>query len=218
MAEIQAVFTEVPRVGERARIEVQGQPATTSPVVNIQTNPAFPGWYWVDTQSGSRYVGQLASSPASVAATQTVYGAQLAASGPTSLGMPHTSHTSHAAAQQLPLPDQQKLNWGAFILPLFWAMAHRVWIGAFAIVPIAAPAISLIMLIKGNEWAWQSRQFRDVAEFRSVQRAWFVGGLIFVGVVFIVSSIVGYQRACDLSDYAASPRIPMPGFGETRWD
>jgi hypothetical protein len=56
---IQVTFQAVPVQGQPARIILNGQPATTSTVIQVQTHPQYLGWYWIDTQSGSRYGGQL---------------------------------------------------------------------------------------------------------------------------------------------------------------
>ncbi|MEN6356396.1 MAG: hypothetical protein ABFD83_04850 [Armatimonadota bacterium] len=56
---IEVVFLEIPRVGERCHILLNGQEAITSPIINIQTNPQYPGWFLASTQSGSQYTGQV---------------------------------------------------------------------------------------------------------------------------------------------------------------
>lgn len=49
------------------------------------------------------------------------------------------------------------------------------WLGLPA---LASLAIRIYLGIKGNEIAIQHRLFRDEADFRAVEKAWAVGGLI----------------------------------------
>ncbi len=78
-----------------------------------------------------------------------------------------------------PLPEELKgWNWGAFLLSWIWAIGHNVWIGLIAILPPAALIMSIILGIKGNEWAWQNRQFSSVEEYKGIQKAWTKWGII----------------------------------------
>lgn len=75
---IQVVFCAEPRIGERVPMLVNGQPATSSVIANVQTHPQYPGWFWIDTQSGSRYGGQMQDSNDS----RTQYGISIPSSQP----------------------------------------------------------------------------------------------------------------------------------------
>ena len=93
-------------------------------------------------------------------------------------------------------------DWGAAILTVFWAVAHRVWwvIGAFLgilILPglmiaggsgesdfgsyvsagltiflIPYAVLGLSLGMRGNALAWKRRRFDSVEQFRAVQRKW----------------------------------------------
>ncbi len=69
---VQVTFLGVPRVGERVPIIQNGRQGTSSRIVNVQTHPQYQGWYWVDTETGSRYAGQV---DATVNSDGTVMGA-----------------------------------------------------------------------------------------------------------------------------------------------
>lgn len=71
---VQVTFLSVPRVGERVPIIQNGRQGTSSRIVNVQTHQQYPGWYWVDTETGSRYAGQV---DASVNSDGTVMGAPI---------------------------------------------------------------------------------------------------------------------------------------------
>jgi len=87
-------------------------------------------------------------------------------------------------------------NWGAFLLTPFWAIAHSVWIGLLCFVPYVGWVMSIVLGLKGNEWAWQNRRFTSVQEFRDVQRTWMVWGIglnvaaVGLGVVAILLATV----------------------------
>jgi len=65
-----------------------------------------------------------------------------------------------------------KLNWGAFLLTLFWSIAHNVWIGLLVLIPYVGWIMPFVLLFKGNEMAWKSRRFESVQHFMLVQSIW----------------------------------------------
>jgi hypothetical protein len=96
----------------------------------------------------------------------------------------NTSGTPGAAAP----PEILGWNWGAFLLTPFWAIAHQVWIGLLCFVPYVGWIMSIVLGIKGSEWAWQNRRFSSAQEFRDVQRAWMLWG---VGIT-LLGVVVGF--------------------------
>ncbi|NLN75492.1 MAG: hypothetical protein GX139_04220 [Armatimonadetes bacterium] len=90
-------------------------------------------------------------------------------------------------APDVPPEIMGKLNWGAFLLPFFWAIAHNVWIGLLILVPYVGWVMHFVLLFKGNEWAWRNRRFQSVQHFNEVQNAWVIAGLIlfFGSIVFV---------------------------------
>lgn len=94
------------------------------------------------------------------------------------------------------LPQLTGLNWGAFLLNWIWVYPIKpLWclygylIAQF--IPFGGLAMAIYGLIKGNEFAWTHRPFRDVEEFRAVQAAWTKWGIIVV-VAGTVISILGF--------------------------
>ncbi len=69
-------------------------------------------------------------------------------------------------------------NWGAFFLTPFWLVSNRVWIGLFALVPIVGFWMAIAMGIKGNEWAWKSRRWKSIEQFKTHQKRWAIAGII----------------------------------------
>lgn len=94
------------------------------------------------------------------------------------------------------VPDEiQGWNWGAFLLPGLWCLPNHVWIGLIAwadptfIISLGIPwlTMAIILGVKGNEWAWKSRRWRSIAEFKAHQRAWAV-----VGFAIIILSLLAF--------------------------
>ena len=85
------------------------------------------------------------------------------------------------------VPEEVKgWNWGAFFLNWFWAIGNRVWIGLLGLV--LGIIMSIILGIKGNEWAWQNRPWESVAQFKRTQRIWAWWGL----AVFLAQLIIPF--------------------------
>jgi len=99
------------------------------------------------------------------------------------------------------VPDEIKgWNWGAFQCSLLWAAAMNRW-GWFAVcfIPYCGAWIAAIYLgIKGNELAWQSRQWRNIEHFKETQAVWNSWGKALFAisiVVFILYVIVAASNS-----------------------
>lgn len=90
----------------------------------------------------------------------------------------------------------QGWNWGAFFAPGVWCIPNHVWIGLvswadFSIVTtiftfgMTWPMMAIILGVKGNEWAWKSRRWKSVKEFKRHQRLWAVVGF-FIFMIFLI--------------------------------
>lgn len=112
------------------------------------------------------------------------------------------------ASQQV--PDEIKgWNWGAFIMPWLWVFTNLsrsttlAWIGLLSwgwimvflveythvgmdawITRLGlSMAVSIALGIKGNDWAWKSRMWRSIEQFKAHQRGWAIVGIL-LGVPF----------------------------------
>jgi hypothetical protein len=85
--------------------------------------------------------------------------------------------------------EVQGLNWGAFFWNWIWAIFNNagiVWIlVSFFFTPIGA----IYLLIKGNEVAWQNKQWASVEAFKSTQRKWAIAGLVLFGLGILLSCV-----------------------------
>lgn len=78
-----------------------------------------------------------------------------------------------------PVPDEIKgWNWGAFLLPWFWLWTNQVWVGLLCFVPQTGLVVTLALGAKGNEWAWKSRRWRSIEQFKEHQRGWTIAALM----------------------------------------
>ena len=95
-----------------------------------------------------------------------------------------------------------KFNWGAFFLTWIWGLGNKTYktllvllIVPCAFIPFVNNIIGLAQLglsiwfgIKGNEWAWQNKQFSSVKDFHANQKKWAIAGIIY----FIISLVIGF--------------------------
>ncbi|QQG50381.1 MAG: ribonuclease G [Candidatus Berkelbacteria bacterium] len=97
------------------------------------------------------------------------------------------------------VPEEIKgWNWGAFFLNWIWSIFNKVWIGLLALVLPFIPVVggigvlvmAIVLGLKGSEWAWKSRKFESVEQFKKVQKAWAIWGLVIfvIGIVIMVST------------------------------
>lgn len=79
----------------------------------------------------------------------------------------------------VPIPNEIKgWNWGAFFLSPFWPFSNRVWIGLLAGVPVVGFWMAIALGVKGNEWAWKSRRWQSIEQFKTHQRRWAITGIV----------------------------------------
>ena len=84
------------------------------------------------------------------------------------------------------IPDSIKgWSWGAFFFSWIWAIFNKTWIGLLALIPYVGFIISIILGVKGREWAWQNKRWDSVEHFNRVQRKWSLWALVFFVIAFI---------------------------------
>lgn len=69
-------------------------------------------------------------------------------------------------------------NWGAFLMPWLWMWPNKVGYGVFCFVPYIGLVMAIAIGVKGNEWAWKSRQWRSIEQFKAHQRGWAIAGIL----------------------------------------
>jgi uncharacterized membrane protein YidH (DUF202 family) len=81
----------------------------------------------------------------------------------------------------------EKLNWGAFLLTPFWTFHHKKYLFTIlSCIPYIGLISSIIALIYGNKWAWESKEWNSEEEFIDIQNRWKYIGLIVIVIITIV--------------------------------
>jgi len=68
-----------------------------------------------------------------------------------------------------------------------WAIGNNVWIGLLALIPYLGFIMTIILGIKGREWAWQAKHWDSVEQFNESQKKWVKVWLIWMGAILIIS-------------------------------
>ncbi|MEH2059713.1 MAG: serine/threonine-protein kinase [Nostoc sp.] len=69
-------------------------------------------------------------------------------------------------------------NWGAFLMPWLWMWPNQTWYGLFCFIPQVGCLMAIALGAKGNEWAWKSRRWRSIEQFKAHQRGWAIAGIL----------------------------------------
>jgi hypothetical protein len=135
------------------------------------------------------------------------------------------------AAPDLPT-EVRGWNWGAWLVPPFWASYYRIW---WAVAAVAVPLplywplevvdmrllalaqipVAFLLGAKGNEWAWRKwrgRRWKSVNEFEQEQRRWVWGGLAVVVAGIAISA--GALDSLVSESPSSAPRV-FTGHGVT---
>lgn len=92
------------------------------------------------------------------------------------------------------LPDELKgLNWGACLLAFIWGVPMRVPLAWFTLVPFVGELMRIVLLFKGNEWAWQGRKWDSPDHFRKTQARWNQLSIILMVVMFVISLFMAFK-------------------------
>ncbi|MFM2061164.1 MAG: hypothetical protein RLZZ507_834, partial [Cyanobacteriota bacterium] len=78
-----------------------------------------------------------------------------------------------------PVPEEiLGWNWGAFLMPWLWMWPNNVWYGLLCFIPQIGFIMAISLGINGNEWAWKSRRWRNIEQFKKHQRGWAIAGIM----------------------------------------
>ncbi|ODH00983.1 serine/threonine protein kinase [Nostoc sp. KVJ20] len=89
-------------------------------------------------------------------------------------------------------------NWGAFLMPWLWMWPNQVWYGLFCFVPHGWWLMAIALGAKGNEWAWKSRPWRSIEQFKAHQRGWAIAGILLgapISIMLWIRAIVLLKSA-----------------------
>lgn len=84
-------------------------------------------------------------------------------------------------------------NWGAFLLPIPWGLAHGVYISLLFLIPIVGLVVPFYLGAKGNQKAWEARYWESEEKFASRQRKWAIAGVVVTIIVLMIYLIPNYM-------------------------
>lgn len=94
-------------------------------------------------------------------------------------------------------PEIKGWSWGAFLFNWIWAVGNKTWIGLLALVPYVGFIMSIVLGVKGREWAWQNKRWKSLEHFNKVQKQWSIWGGVLVGVGILaaiaIPAYMGYM-------------------------
>ena len=91
------------------------------------------------------------------------------------------------------LPEGARgLSWGGLFLTPIWGVFNGTFLALLSLLPYINLLVSIWMLIKGRQYAWQNKRWSSVEHFNSVQKKWSIAGVIIVplAVLLIVGSVI----------------------------
>jgi len=83
-------------------------------------------------------------------------------------------------------PGVKGWSWGAFLLNWIWALGNQTWIGLLSLVPYIGIVMTVMLGIKGREWAWKNKRWESLEHFNRVQRRWTIWALVLIFVPLVL--------------------------------
>lgn len=94
--------------------------------------------------------------------------------------------------------ELKKFSWAAFLWTFIWGLAHKQPITLIIIpmyfIPYFGWIFGLIILpiwfgTEGNRWAWQSKRWESLEQFKHIQKLWFIWYLIISAIFAVIAGI-----------------------------
>ncbi|BEP29821.1 hypothetical protein [Helicovermis profundi] len=81
----------------------------------------------------------------------------------------------------------EKLNWGALLLTPIWAIVHKKYfIAILSLVPFVGLFVSVLALIYGGRWAWDSKPWISEVCFEDNCTYWNIAAIIIYILLFLI--------------------------------
>ncbi|WP_047999514.1 hypothetical protein [Lactiplantibacillus herbarum] len=80
-------------------------------------------------------------------------------------------------------------NWGAFMYNFIWGIGNRTYLPLLTLIPIFNIVWIFVVGFKGNQWAWQKGDYKDVATFKAVQATWNRAGLVQFIIAIVIAAL-----------------------------
>lgn len=102
--------------------------------------------------------------------------------------MAESVNTSGGGPLAVVPPEIDRWNWGAFLLNWFWGLFNHVFIALLMFVPFVNIVMIFVLGAKGSAWAWRAKRWESVEQFKRVQRAWAIAGVIVVAALAVFTA------------------------------
>lgn len=89
---------------------------------------------------------------------------------------------------------KNRWNWGGFWLTWVWGIANSTWVALLALIPFVNIGVAFYLGYKGDQLAWENKQWYDEAHFREVQRKWALAGWVITIIYTTISGFELYDR------------------------
>ena len=120
-------------------------------------------------------------------------------------GRLNTFNYYNSPQKQLPY-EIQRFNWGAFYFHwiwgiynncymTFWSFASLLLVFVPFIGSLAPLGFSIWFGIKGNEWAWNNKEWKDIEHFNSVQITWAKATIVATIITLLLFVVAGISSA-----------------------
>lgn len=79
-------------------------------------------------------------------------------------------------------------NWGAFMFNVMWGIGNKTYLPLLCLIPLFNIVWIFVVGFKGNEWAWQKNDYKDIETFNAVQATWNRAGLVnfIISILFVL--------------------------------
>jgi len=107
-----------------------------------------------------------------------------------------TTENTSGQGELATVPEEVKgWSWGAFGLTWIWGVCNGVLISLLCLIPVFSLAWTIVLGIKGNEWAWRNKKWESIEDFKSTQRTWGIAGIVIfaismAAIVVIIPAVV----------------------------
>lgn len=98
----------------------------------------------------------------------------------------YTNITKCASNDETPNNIKQ-WNWGAFWLSWIWGIGNKSYKTLWALIPYFGFIWMFVCGAKGNEWAWENKQWSSVEDYNNTQRKWAIAGNVLTVLLLILT-------------------------------
>jgi hypothetical protein len=143
--------------------------------IACQNNPMAKDW--TDAEYLSCFLPKREAAPAELYTSQPYI---------TKEGYYAFENTSGQGSAAIIPPEIRGWNWGAFFFGWLWGIGNNVWIALLEFIPWVGIVMSIVLGVKGNEWAWQKKRWDSIEHFKRTQRTWAYWALgLFLASIFL---------------------------------